>query len=115
MNNDPTIAIPSDETRTGPEAGAALCLSGGGYRAMLFHVGVLWRLYETQLLQPMQRISSVSAGSIAAGVLALAWKRLSFDPAQLSTDFLALVVEPLRGMARESIDLESVALGTFIP
>ena len=115
MNNDPTIAIPSDETRTGPEAGAALCLSGGGYRAMLFHVGVLWRLYETQLLQPMQRISSVSAGSIAAAVLALAWKRLSFDPAQLSTDFLALVVEPLRGMARESIDLESVALGTFIP
>ena len=33
----------------------------------------------------------------------------------LLADFLALVVEPLRGMARESIDLESVALGTFIP
>ena len=26
-----------------PEEGNALCLSGGGYRAMLFHAGVLWR------------------------------------------------------------------------
>lgn len=25
------------------EAGIALCLSGGGYRAMLFHAGALWR------------------------------------------------------------------------
>src|SRR4029079_14230770 len=25
------------------EEGIALCLSGGGYRAMLFHTGVLWR------------------------------------------------------------------------
>ena len=28
------------------EPGVALCLSGGGYRAMLFHVGALWRLNE---------------------------------------------------------------------
>jgi hypothetical protein len=26
--------------------GTALCLSGGGYRVMLFHIGALWRLYE---------------------------------------------------------------------
>ena len=26
----------------------ALCLSGGGYRAMVFHVGALWRLYEAE-------------------------------------------------------------------
>ena len=29
-----------------PQDGMALCLSGGGYRAMLFHVGALWRLNE---------------------------------------------------------------------
>ena len=45
----------------------ALCLSGGGYRAMLFHVGMLWRLNEVGLLSQMDRISSVSGGSIAAG------------------------------------------------
>ena len=26
--------------------GVGLCLSGGGYRAMLFHVGAVWRLHE---------------------------------------------------------------------
>ena len=29
-----------------PAPGIGLCLSGGGYRAMLFHLGVLWRLAE---------------------------------------------------------------------
>ena len=29
-----------------PVDGVALCLSGGGYRAMLFHVGVVWRLHD---------------------------------------------------------------------
>ena len=37
-----------EEART-PERGVALCLSGGGYRAMLFHVGALWRLNELRL------------------------------------------------------------------
>ena len=33
---------------------------------MLFHVGTLWRLYETGCLATLKRISSVSGGSIAA-------------------------------------------------
>ena len=56
-----------------PEHGIALCLSGGGYRAMLFHVGALWRLNEPACLPKLDRISSVSGGSITAGVLALRW------------------------------------------
>ena len=51
--------------------GFALCLSGGGYRAMVFHAGALWRLYEAELLQGLKRISSVSGGSITTGVLGL--------------------------------------------
>src|SRR5262245_28221555 len=47
--------------------GIALCLSGGGYRAMLFHLGALWRLNEAGLLSQLKRISSVSGGSITAG------------------------------------------------
>ncbi len=37
----------------GPELadGIALCLSGGGYRAMLFHAGAIWRLIELGLLR----------------------------------------------------------------
>lgn len=32
-----------------PEEGIALSLSGGGYRAMLFHAGALWRLNEVRV------------------------------------------------------------------
>ena len=32
------------ERKEQPAEGIAPCLSGGGYRAMLFHVGVLWRV-----------------------------------------------------------------------
>ena len=44
------------------EEGLALCLSGGGYRAMLFHLGTLWRLNELGYLPKLDRISSVSGG-----------------------------------------------------
>ena len=46
----------------GAEDGRArdvLALSGGGYRAMLFHTGVLWRLCDAGVLPRLQRISSV--------------------------------------------------------
>ena len=53
------------------EQGIGLCLSGGGYRAMVYHVGAIIRLHELGLLSRIDRISSVSGGSITAGVLAL--------------------------------------------
>ena len=59
-----------------PADGVALCLSGGGYRAMLFHVGVVWRLHDAGWLKRLDRVSSVSGGSITAGALALAWPKL---------------------------------------
>jgi len=50
--------------------GIALCLSGGGYRAILFHLGALRRLNELNILSKVSTISSVSGGSILAGFLA---------------------------------------------
>ena len=38
--------IPTDKPQELPQDGIALCLSGGGYRAMLFHPGAFWRLNE---------------------------------------------------------------------
>ncbi|MBZ9736932.1 patatin-like phospholipase family protein [Mesorhizobium sp. CA15] len=55
-----------------------LCLSGGGYRAMLFHAGAICRLNEAGLLQKLDMVSSVSGGSIAAGLLAVLWPRFAF-------------------------------------
>ncbi len=40
---------------------------------MLFHVGTLWRLHELGYLGRLDRVSSVSGGSITAAVLGLKW------------------------------------------
>ena len=97
-----------------PEPGTALCLSGGGYRAMVFHVGVLWRLNEAGLLGGLKRVSSVSGGSITAGVLARNWSDLGFrgDVAQA---FREAVAEPVRRMARKKVDVSSVLQGAGLP
>jgi NTE family protein len=115
MPNSPVETIVTDPSEKKPEVGTALCLSGGGYRAMLFHLGALWRLYEVRLLQNLQRISSVSGGSITAGVLALKWRQLSFDPARLQADFVPQVVAQIRGLADETIDAESIIWGVMLP
>jgi len=93
----------------------ALCLSGGGYRAMLFHLGSLWQLNETGILKSLQRISCVSGGDITAGLLGLKWQQLGFDSAGVATQFHAEVVEPLRRMAGKTLDEWSVLSGILLP
>lgn len=65
-------------------AGLALCLSGGGFRAALFHLGALRRLNEVGLLSQMRTISSVSGGSIANALLARLWRKLKPDQGRRS-------------------------------
>ena len=49
--------IPDDrDDERGPAPGIALCLSGGGYRAMVFHLGALWRLNEGGYLPRLDRV-----------------------------------------------------------
>jgi len=111
----PVSFIPSDTPARGPEDGIALCLSGGGYRAMLFHLGALWRINEVGLLQRLDRISSVSTGSIVAGLLGLKWQALRFDSAGVAAGFDAEVVAPLRALASRTIDLPAIVLGMLLP
>jgi NTE family protein len=97
-----------------PAQGIGLCLSGGGYRAMLFHVGVLWRLAELGYLGTgdrsgkhgpigtLQRVSSVSGGSIVAGVLGIAWDDLKVDDEHLLDRFRELVAIPLENFASQT-------------
>ncbi|MGV3493074.1 MAG: patatin-like phospholipase family protein, partial [Ramlibacter sp.] len=86
------------------EPGVALALSGGGFRAVLFHVGALWRLNEVGVLPKLSRISSVSGGSIAAGLLALRWKNLQFQGG-VAGNFGDEVVAPLRRFCGRTIDV----------
>jgi len=97
-----------------PYKGIGLCLSGGGYRAMLFHVGVLWRLAEFGYLGntdrtgkdgsigSLQRVSSVSGGSITSATLGLAWNRLRVDEDRVAERFRELVAEPVQNFANKS-------------
>jgi NTE family protein len=98
-----------------PEAGIALCLSGGGYRAMLFHLGCLWRLNELGLMAKLNRISSVSGGSITAGVLGMNWAALNFQPGAASANFNDLVVKPIQKIASTTIDEGAILGGIFLP
>ena len=71
-----------------------IALSGGGYRATLFGLGSLWRLNDAGLLGKLDRVTSVSGGSILAGVLAHRW----LDPSSTrpATNFVAAVADPIR-------------------
>ncbi len=97
------------------EPGVALCLSGGGYRAMLFHVGAIWRLNELRYLTKLDRVSSVSGGSITAGVLGLNWRRLQFDDDGFAGNLDEQFVQPLRKLASKTIDKDAVFRGILLP
>jgi NTE family protein len=46
-----------------------LALSGGGFRAAVFHLGVLRYLAEQDLLEQVTQVSSVSGGSLVTGAI----------------------------------------------
>src|SRR5688500_20211059 len=95
MPHDPTVAAPVDPAETSTtfeehqhlEDGIALCLSGGGYRAMLFHIGSLWRLNELGYLTNPNRIQSASRGSITARVPGCKSPPLAFHASGLAPAF----------------------------
>lgn len=97
-----------------PEDGIGLCLSGGGYRAMVFHLGTLLRLNEAGLLGKISRISSVSGGSITAAQLGLKWGSLDFDAAGQARK-LGTVVADIRRMASTNIDASAIIAGILLP
>ena len=108
--DSPVVVIDRQEGQ--PEPGVALCLSGGGYRAMVFHLGVLRRLNDGGYLPTLDRVSSVSGGSITAGALGFAWGKLNFVQ-DVATNFEDLVVKPIRTLAAHTIDVGSVLSGVF--
>ncbi|HEX8221856.1 MAG TPA: patatin-like phospholipase family protein [Chloroflexia bacterium] len=111
----PVERIATDPNGDRPSEGMALCLSGGGYRAMLFNLGALWRLNECGYLPRLKRVSSVSGGSITAAALGLAWGRLDFDESGRARRFNKEVAIPLRNLAGKTIDVQAVLRGLFGP
>ena len=105
-----------DEERTELDTSRiGLCLSGGGYRAMLFHAGALIRMNEMGILPKLGRVSSVSGGSITAALLGLNWRKLAFDDTGSASNLAEHLVNPLREMASQTIDRGSILGGVLLP
>jgi predicted acylesterase/phospholipase RssA len=73
-----------------------LALSGGGFRAAFFHVGVLAKLAELGVLPKIEVISTVSGGSIVGAAYYLRLRRLLHEKSDeqiTGDDYVRLVVE----------------------
>lgn len=128
IETDQLVHEPARTAGVVPEV--AIALSGGGYRAMLFHTGVLWRLGQWGFFSgrplvrlddaghsvdvgPLARVSSVSGGSLVSAMLGLAYPNLralagtAFDDA-----FQNEVVTPVRRLAGITLAGKS-ALGAW--
>lgn len=94
-----------------PREGMGLALSGGGFRAALFGLGSLWRLNELGWLKSLRRMTSVSGGSLTAGVLAARWRELQFDEAGCAVNFPEVVADRLRGFCASTLDWKAILCG----
>jgi NTE family protein len=94
--------------------GTALCLSGGGYRAALFHLGALRRLNELGILAQVDTLTSVSGGSIFAAQLAT---HLAREPGAWPGDGGIVsgweegVAQPMRAFTRRNIRTKAALRG----
>jgi predicted acylesterase/phospholipase RssA len=94
-----------------------LALSGGGFRASLFHIGVLARLAECNVLRRVEVLSCVSGGSIVGAYYYLKLRQLLESKtdgeitdgdyvrlvSELADEFLESVRQDLRGRLGESV------------
>ena len=102
------IRTPSGERIAGDSGPIGLALSGSGLKASLFHIGVLARLAELDLLRQVDVISATGGGAVIAALYHLHLKRaldtdgdvdtgsLAGMIASLERDFLAFVQTDLR-------------------
>ncbi|MFO7602779.1 MAG: patatin-like phospholipase family protein [Gammaproteobacteria bacterium] len=77
-----------------------LALSGGGFRASFFHIGVLARMAELDMLRDLESISTVSGGSIIGAYYYLHLKQLLESKADAEItrqDYLDLVAQVEKG------------------
>ncbi len=93
LPNSQIIHLPKEDS-VPTERKLGLALSGGGFRASFFHIGVLARLAEIDLLRPIEVISTVSGGSIIGAYYYLHLKRLlesKTDESITARDYVELV------------------------
>ena len=105
-----TMAADGEGSRS---SGLGLCLSGGGFRAALFHLGAVRRLNQLGILSKVTTVSAVSGGSILAAHLAEVLRPWP-EPGEVVTDFDERVARPFRAFASRNIRTAPF-LGRLLP
>src|SRR5262249_38641921 len=98
----------------GLSEGIGLALSGGGFRATLFHCGALWRLAEAKWLARLDRISAGAGGVHTAGVPGVRWDVLRTDGFSVPS-LTEHVINPLRGYCARNVDAPAILEGLLVP
>lgn len=101
---------PVNDKRKQKREGLALCLSGGGYRAAVFHLGVMRRLNELGLLSQINHFSSVSGGSIILAHIAQVI-RPWLNPGEVFSDWEEMVAKPFRQLMSEDLRTAPILKG----
>jgi NTE family protein len=95
-------------------SGRALCLSGGGFRAALFHLGAVRRLHEVGTLDTVTTIASVSGGSQLSAHLAKThrmWHRRPLSAEDWERD----IALPFRDYTARNLSTAPVIKGLLLP
>lgn len=95
--------------------GIGLCLSGGGFRATLFHAGAIQRLFELGVVSrpDFHTVAAVSGGSIASALWAVAVARAEAENRAL--DYVRDIRLPLQALATTDIRTGVVARKLLFP
>ena len=80
-----------------------LALSGGGFRASFYHLGVLARLAELDVLRHVDVLSCVSGGSIVGACYWLALRRRLLEGTPLGRDSYVQIVNALITHFRDAV------------
>jgi NTE family protein len=90
--------------------GIALCLSGGGFRAALFHLGAVRRLYEIGLLDRVRTIAATSGGTVLSAFLAArceVWRHQGLSTAEWERS----ISVPFRSVASKNLNTIPILVG----
>lgn len=86
----------------------SLSLSGGGYRATLFHYGAIKYLNDSGRLKNLRMICGVSGGAITGAALAIRWRDLEFDSNGIAANLENQIGAPLLELTAKTIDTQVV-------
>ena len=106
---DALLPQAADAVRSAFIGKVGLALSGGGFRASFYHLGVLARLAEINVLRHVDVLSCVSGGSVIGACYWLALRERMQQPGTLKqADYVALVLGLIAHFKRAvAIDLRA--------